>query len=330
MKARAVEFLLDHAWRMIPSTWTKNRLHILKYHQVLPMGDPICAGTLSSEIFCGQVDWLVKNMTILSATEAFERLENGTLPDRAVLLTFDDGYASNLEYVVPVLQKYGLSGLFFVSSGHLGEHLLWDDRIKWVIRETRQAALDLSSLGLANYSLMDIMQKRHAYEGVCHSLKYMPIKQRQALVSAVESLSGIAPEKRAVMLDEIQVREMISGGMEIGAHTVNHPILKQETLDEARWNIEEDKRRLEQVTGQEVLFFSYPNGTPNQDYDLNHTSMVMAAGFKAAVSTAPGVATSRMDQMQLPRFSLWPYQPEMYPSRIISSYFSTPVFSDQR
>ncbi len=329
MKAKAVEFLLDHAWRMIPPAWTKNRLHILKYHQVLPMGDPLCAGTISSEIFCGQVDWLVKNMTVLSATEAFEGLESGTLPDRAVLLTFDDGYASNLEYIVPVLQKYGVSGLFFISSGHLGEHLLWDDRIKWVVQESRQTALDLSSRGLGVYSLIDVTQKRLAYESICNSLKYMPLKYRQELVDAVESLSGIVSAKRAVMLDETQVREMISSGMEIGAHTVSHPILTQETLDEARWNIEEDKRRLEQVTGKEALFFSYPNGTPNRDYDLNHTSMVKAAGFKAAVSTAQGVAATGMDLMQLPRFSLWPHQPEVYSSRVISSYFSKPAFSNK-
>jgi peptidoglycan/xylan/chitin deacetylase (PgdA/CDA1 family) len=93
--------------------------------------------------------------------------------------------------------------------------------------------------------------------------------------------------------------------MQIGAHTVSHPILECSKDLQARWEISHSKRVLETCLRQPVELFAYPNGRPNQDYSARHVAMVREAGFLAAVSTASGVASPAADLLQLPRFTPW-------------------------
>ena len=93
--------------------------------------------------------------------------------------------------------------------------------------------------------------------------------------------------------------------MQIGAHTCTHPILARLDTETARAEIVRSKTALEALLQREVSFFAYPNGKPGQDYEREHAEIVRDAGFRAAVSTAPGVATALSDCFQLPRFTPW-------------------------
>lgn len=66
--------------------------------------------------------------TVLPLEAAVAALEAGTLPDRAVALTFDDGYASVVETAWPILRERGLPTTLFVVSGYLSGELrfAWD------------------------------------------------------------------------------------------------------------------------------------------------------------------------------------------------------------
>jgi peptidoglycan/xylan/chitin deacetylase (PgdA/CDA1 family) len=93
--------------------------------------------------------------------------------------------------------------------------------------------------------------------------------------------------------------------MEIGAHTVNHPILARLASVEAEREIADSKRDLERIIGEPVEVFAYPNGKPDDDYTREHREIVGRAGFTAAVTTAPGCVTDSTDVLQLPRIALW-------------------------
>lgn len=102
-----------------------------------------------------------------------------------------------------------------------------------------------------------------------------------------------------------QVRALHRAGMQIGAHTVNHPILARLGRDEAMREIGDSKRRLESITGAPVTLFAYPNGRPGDDYDDASVALVREAGFEAAFSTTWGAARLVSDRFQLPRFTPW-------------------------
>src|SRR5205814_8341026 len=108
-----------------------------------------------------------------------------------------------------------------------------------------------------------------------------------------------------LMLTTEQLRGLRDAGMEIGAHTVNHPILSRLPAVHARREIADSKARLEAILGERVSLFAYPNGKPGQDYLPEHVQLVREAGFDAAVSTHWGACDRHVDAYQVPRFTPW-------------------------
>ena len=94
-------------------------------------------------------------------------------------------------------------------------------------------------------------------------------------------------------------------GMEIGAHTVHHPIVARMERSAARAEMADGKAALEAIIGSRVSTFAYPNGKPGQDYLAEHVALAREIGFDSAVSTAWGAARPGADLFQLPRFTPW-------------------------
>ena len=97
------------------------------------------------------------------------------------------------------------------------------------------------------------------------------------------SIAGTAPPR--LMLTPAGVRQLADAGIDIGAHTVNHPILKGMADDDARSEIVGSARWVADVTGRAPRSFAYPNGRPGVDYDGRHAAMTREAGFELAVTT---------------------------------------------
>ena len=93
--------------------------------------------------------------------------------------------------------------------------------------------------------------------------------------------------------------------MQIGAHTVNHPILARLAAADAVREIGDSKRQLESITRAPVTLFAYPNGRHGDDYDDASVALVRDSGFEAAVATTWGAARRDSDRFQLPRFTPW-------------------------
>lgn len=83
--------------------------------------------------------------------------------------------------------------------------------------------------------------------------------------------------------------------MQIGAHTVLHPIHARTPLNIVREEIMGNKNNLESILNHPVHLFAYPNGKPRIDYLLAHDDLVRDFGFSAAVSTGRGAATIESD-----------------------------------
>ena len=81
------------------------RLTILIFHRVLSSPDPLFPGEPDTSRFDAIVSWLVKWFNVIPLQEAAEHLRNGTLSGRTACITFDDGYADNVQNAMPILQK---------------------------------------------------------------------------------------------------------------------------------------------------------------------------------------------------------------------------------
>ena len=283
-------------------------LSILIYHRVLARPDPLFPGEVDRALFERQLRLLKRFYTVLPLPVALQRLQDGSLPQRAACITFDDGYADNAEHALPLLQQYGLHATFFIATGYLNGGQMWNDRVIDAVREAPGATLDLRDLGLDCLPLASLAQRRAAIEHVLGKLKYLPFEQRQRLAVDIRRRAGGAMRTMApAMLTTFQLQRLHAAGMGIGAHTVSHPILAALSDRAARNDIANGKRELEQLLQAPVTLFAYPNGKAGRDYGPAHVAIVKSLGFTAALATDWGVARpgTGLDLFQLPRFTPW-------------------------
>ena len=278
-------------------------LLVLTYHRVLAAPDPMLTDEPDAEEFSRQLDLLGAHFNVLPLAEARDRLAAGTLPARAVCITFDDGYANNCEIAVPLLRQKGVPATVFVATGYLDGGRMFNDTVIESVRRS-QAQLDLSPLGLGRYELKDWTARRQCVANILGQIKYLDPRERSHKAEQVAAAVGVdLPQD--LMMTQAQVRRLADNGIEVGAHTVNHPILTRVSEEEARRELVESKARLEAITGRTVRFFAYPNGQPVRDYDSAHVRLARDAGFELAVATADGAVTRHSDAFQWPRISPW-------------------------
>lgn len=298
---------------------SRGRLSILIFHRVLAEADSLMADIPDQRGFETQMRWMRDWFNVLPLKQAVDMLASGTLPARAACISFDDGYADNEAVAAPVLRRLGMTATFFVSTGYMDGSCMWNDRVVEAVRQCRTDSLDLRSLGLGLYPLATLEDRRRSVVSLILGVKHFEAPLRAELVDSIVRVTGAKPLS-ALMMSPKQVRNLRSLGMDVGAHTITHPILTRVGADLARAEIFGSKRALEEVLQQPVPLFAYPNGHPGHDYGAEHVRMVRECGFGAAVTTAPGVASSRSDLFQLPRFAPWDRSRLRYGARLLNNF----------
>jgi len=271
---------------------------------VLENPDPLRTGDIQAVCFEKQMQTVARFFDVLPLHAAIEKMKEGTLPARAVSITFDDGYADNYTVAWPVLHRLNLPATIFVATGFLDGGRMWNDTVIESVRRIPDSVLDLQDLDMGSHKVADNEERARAVASILDKLKYVEAGQRDRLTDAIAARAG-TPLPDDLMLTSNQVRELSQAGIEIGAHTISHPILKTLDPDTASAEIIEGKKRLEDITGSPVLSFAYPNGKPGLDYDPIHAMFVEDAGFNCAVATSDGVARQSSDVFQLPRLGVW-------------------------
>lgn len=298
-------------FRVLSPAGARARLSILIFHRVLPVADPLFPEEIHAAQFDALCGWLKRWFHVMALDQAAGQLAEGTLPERALCITFDDGYADNHDVAMPILQRHGLCATFFVATGFLDGGRMWNDSLVELIRRAPKEQLDLKGLDLplaeqgdGSLDLHSIPLRRQAINALIGAIKYRPLAER---VQLGEQLAARAEVRlpNDLMMASSQVLGLRQGGMQIGAHTVSHPILATMDRESQRAEILAGKQRLEQVLDEAVTLFAYPNGKPGQDYNAVSVELTRELGFKAAVSTSWGAARSGTDLLELPRFTPW-------------------------
>jgi peptidoglycan/xylan/chitin deacetylase (PgdA/CDA1 family) len=282
----------------------RGRLTIVMYHRVLERSDPLAPYTPDVEVFDCHMATLANGFNVLPLSEAMERLVKRSLPPRAACITFDDGYRDNFTIASPVMQRYGLPATIFVSTGFLDGGRMWNDSVIEAVRRASGTSIGAESLGLGIHSIATDTERSQAIHKLLDQLKYLPFAERLARVDQLCALIG-EQLPTDLMLSTPEVIAARQANIEIGAHTVNHPILTQIDDRHARSEMAESKAHLEGILKEKILLFAYPNGRPDRDYAMRHAQMAKEVGFKMAVSTASGAASSTSDLFQLPRYAPW-------------------------
>ncbi len=302
---------------------------ILLYHRVTDLSSDPQWLAVPPRLFVEHLDVLRRHYHPYSLGELCQKLRAGRVPRRAVVVTFDDGYADNLHEAKPLLERFDVPATVFVAAGKVGgETEFWWDELEGLLIETPSlpASLALTLQGRTHsWSLAPSPQEypplaaparwnvthsscptpRHrAYRELAPLLRELDGDTRESVLQDVAGWAGVSrgvrSSHRTMRPDELP--RLAGGGLiEIGAHTISHPVLSRLSVDQQRQEVRGSRERLEAILGRPVTSFSYPFGTRG-DYTEDTVVAVREAGFRCACSNFGGLVRRGTDAFQLPRY----------------------------
>jgi peptidoglycan/xylan/chitin deacetylase (PgdA/CDA1 family) len=252
------------------------------------------------------------------------RLTERDFRRRFVCLTFDDGYRDNLQYALPILQKYDAPFALYLPTSfpdRLGE--LW-----WLTLEHAIARSDRISLVMdgadRRYECDSTEAKYQLYEHLYWWLR--SLDSEEDLRRAVNDLGARYGVDQAALRDELcmtwaEIDTLAADPLAtIGAHTVNHVMLRKASDAAVRREMRESAAVIEAALGERPVHFSYPVGD-RTSAGRREFEIAAELGFKTAVTTRPGVLFPEhaAHLTALPRISLnGEYQRSRYAKVLIS------------
>jgi peptidoglycan/xylan/chitin deacetylase (PgdA/CDA1 family) len=274
--------------------WARS-LTVINYHRI---DDPQRADfdsfkpnvSATPHDFDRQMQYLAKWFHVVSLKDIVEWLDGRKdLPPYAALITFDDGYLDNYTSAFPILRKYDLSALVFLTTGHIGtDSPFYWDMAAYCFAHTRSDHLTFPDGRVEHWSSQPELDR--VSKNWIELMKTLPQTEKEIYVQNLPVLLGVSTPAgyfQKLMMDWDQVREMQRAGIEFGAHTMHHPILTRIPPEQVQEEVVGSKIRIEEELREPVLGFAYPNG---QASDLNEgiEKIIAESGIRAAFTLLNG------------------------------------------
>ncbi|MFI5310327.1 MAG: polysaccharide deacetylase family protein, partial [Gemmatimonadales bacterium] len=296
---------------------------ILVYHRVAgPRRDPQWLDVRKGN-FGAQLDQLLQSARTLPLGEFEARRRAGTLPPRAVAVTFDDGYADNLLAAVPLLERHGVPATVFVTAGMIGgdREFWWDDAeriafasqvlvppvpgldVAWSASDGAHVAADPATDRWTVQEPSDPTPRHRLYRALCAALKPLPTPERERRLAAWRAWAGVpdaARETHRALTRHELVTLSRRPGIGIGAHTMTHPSLALLTPGEQLRELRDSRTWLEDVIRSPVRSVAYPFGTSSDVSEATEHAAV-EAGFDVALANEPAAAWRWSRRSLVPR-----------------------------
>jgi peptidoglycan/xylan/chitin deacetylase (PgdA/CDA1 family) len=293
MKKIALRFLRLCGALGVSRSMSGHLARILMYHN-FSASDEAGTEAVRVDVANKQLDYLRRRFRIVPLGDVVSRLASGAPLERnMVALTVDDGRRNFYEFFFPLLKELRIPAtLFVVTSFIRGEDWIWTDKVLWLAGQP-QRANELSP---------------DRIESFFETLNRMRPENRDAAVQAIAAGMRVSipkdPPAKYAPCSLSELREMADSGLvEIGSHSVTHPIFSSLTDEECRDELTTSRRQLEEGLGREVKSFCFPNGKPS-DYRSAHLQLVKEAGYASAVVTRFAMAGPDSNVFELPRMGV--------------------------
>lgn len=235
----------------------------------------------SAQEFENQVRFLKRNFDVVRIADLHLVLNDPAA--QAVMITFDDGYRDNYELALPILKANGTPALFFIASGYLDDQpVSWWDEVAWMVRSSAKSEIDWQKWFSAPLPLQNEAEISRAIKELLLKLKAVPEEESTRFLDELGQITETGRCDQSVIeklwMTWDMVREMDHSGMDIGGHTVNHPVLANCDSSRQRSEIQDSKQRIETEIGHQINAFSYPVG--QQDSFTDETKeLLREAGY---------------------------------------------------
>lgn len=303
---------------------TKPAAVILMYHRVSDVSIEPNWLAVSPTNFTHQIQYLRQAFHPMRLTDLVEGVKNCSLPERAVAVTFDDGYSNNLTHALPVLEAANVPATIFVTLSHIdSEHEPWWDEMKHFLLGTEQVPARLSILiegHECSWPTTTLAERIIAQRTLENLMRPLPTYVNDDILDKLAQWTGLPRKLRAAYrtvtskeLGQLAQHPLI----ELGAHTITHPILPTLTLDAQFNEIMGSRYSLEKMIHRPIRAFAYPNG----DFTEQTKKLVDAAGYSAAFTTVRGRVEPGDDVLQLRRCAVNDWTIEQFKQNL-EAYFN--------
>lgn len=294
-------------------------LAVLIYHRVGREADQLRPRVATAEEFRGQMRLMARLFRPCRLLEGLRLLRERRLPPRSVAVTFDDGYADNVEVALPILREAGVPATFFVATAYLEGGRMWNDTIIEAVRGLAPGEHCFQHGGLRSISVPGSPDRRALVLQILDALKHLPQSEREAGANSLAELLR-QPLPTNLMMRREDLRRLMDAGMDVGGHTRSHPILSGLTTARAEEEIAGGLDDIAAIIGRRPTLFAYPNGRRGLDYGDREVDIVRRLGLDAALVTNRGIVTSESDLLQAPRLTPLHRQPARFSLALWRAY----------
>jgi peptidoglycan/xylan/chitin deacetylase (PgdA/CDA1 family) len=216
--------------------------------------------------------------------------------------------------MLPFLQEFDATCLFFVTGASMGDApaMLWYEELYLLLLEsTDELHLALPEIGIEAIA-SNQKAKRDLWWKLVRNLSRFDVNHRSAILDKVKAelqisedrnvrcRGDLALSRRFLALTLAELRQLVTAGMSVGAHTMSHPILSEASPELAVEEICECRRSLERALGQPIWGLAYPFGDSSSVTDREFR-FAREAGFKCAFVNTGDSVTTEFNRFALPR-----------------------------
>ena len=267
----------------------RGRACVLNYHRIIPEdkvekdNSPNSSLIVPTLRFTEQMEFLSKNHQVVSIDGLVEHLE-GDSNRFVVAVTFDDGYKDNLVHALPILEKYNIPVMIYITTRFPeGDTWMWWYEIWDYLKEIKVLEVSYSDK-FRKWNIENLKQKINCFSELSDWIMNLSVKGQEEMA---ENLTKNQERKQYphLCLNWDEVKKLDQHPLvSIGAHTHSHLNLKQLTEEEVFSEMSRCKVLLEEQLEHSIEHFAYPFGSANEA-DMREFKLASRCGFRSAVTT---------------------------------------------
>ncbi|CAN5779084.1 polysaccharide deacetylase family protein [soil metagenome] len=274
------------------------------FHRVSPERDELW-DPMDVALFEKCIHYISRHYEVITI-EQLPALKDEFRKHRYATISFDDGYKDNLQYALPVLNKYGIKASFYVATDCIDKNTpTWTHSVEYLFQHTQKKCPELDFDFISNaFIVKELNSKSERIEFARRLIPYLKtINNHQRLMiidRVIERFSDVTiPE---FMMSWADLKQLSLEGHYIGSHSVSHPMLdKIPDENEILAELLNSGNAIKKNIGYFPTTIAYPIGSYNADI----IRLCKACGYKIGLATKQDIYNPERDTIfEVPRIEL--------------------------
>jgi peptidoglycan/xylan/chitin deacetylase (PgdA/CDA1 family) len=283
------------------------KLLILCYHGIALRDEAEWAGHLfiTAQRFRERMECLRRlDAAVLPLGEAVARLKTNSLPPRSVVITFDDGFYDFLHHAVPILNEFAFPSTLYLTTHYMGKlYPIFNLMLDYLLWKSKQAKVSFPEQGITESVFIgNWQQRRDVVQRLASWLEEQQFDTaaKNGFVSQLALKFGVdyddlLQSRIAQILTPDEAACVAKAGIDIQLHTHRHrtPRVRDQFIRE----IEDNRVRIQEISGRDPVHFCYPSGIHEQEF----LPWLRECGVETATTCERGFARFESNPLLLPR-----------------------------